>query len=100
MPTVAAKQTLVVTKDELVELGECERKYGELKKKLSAAISEWSDGDSVALHIAYGIDYFCTNDQAKNSGTKSVFNPAIQAKLLDEFNFRKVTPAELLQVIE
>lgn len=29
------------------------KQYKGKEKKLSAAISEWSDGDSVALHVAY-----------------------------------------------
>ncbi len=74
--------------------------YQGSKKKLSEAISEWSDGDSVALHLAYGLDYFCTNDHAKNAGTKSVFSPAIQTILLDKFNFRKVIPGELVNLIK
>lgn len=40
MPTAAAKATLVVTKDELLELAEWERKYADAKKKAAAAKKE------------------------------------------------------------
>jgi hypothetical protein len=36
MPTAAAKQTSLVTKDELIEIAEQERKYIDAKKKVSA----------------------------------------------------------------
>src|SRR5258708_2009294 len=40
MPTAAAKQTVLVTKDELLELAEWERKSADAKKKASAAEKE------------------------------------------------------------
>lgn len=40
MPAAAAKATLVVTKDELLELAEWERKYADAKKKAAAAEKE------------------------------------------------------------
>jgi hypothetical protein len=41
MPTAAAKQSaLIVTKDELLELADWERKYADAKKKVSAAEKE------------------------------------------------------------
>lgn len=40
MPTAAAKQTALVTKDELLELAEWERKSADAKKKASAAEKE------------------------------------------------------------
>ena len=66
-------------------------------KTLSAALSERSDGDSVALHIANNIDFFCTRDSGKNAG-HSVFAPAACEKLKKQFGFRKGTPEELLSL--
>jgi hypothetical protein len=40
MPTAAAKQTALVTKDELLEIADWERKYADAKKKQSAAEKE------------------------------------------------------------
>lgn len=37
MPTTAAKETAIVTKDELIELADWERKYADAEKKASAA---------------------------------------------------------------
>jgi len=65
-------------------------------KKLSAAIAEWSDGDSVALHIVYGLDYFCTNDEGRNSSKNSVFGNKVCEKLNLKYGFRKLNPEELL----
>lgn len=40
MTTAAAKQTVIVTKDELMELADWERKYADAKKKATAAEKE------------------------------------------------------------
>jgi len=40
MPAAAAKQTALVTKDELLEIADWERKYADAKKKVSAAEKE------------------------------------------------------------
>jgi hypothetical protein len=40
MPTAAAKQTALVTKDELLEIADWERKYADAKKKASDAEKE------------------------------------------------------------
>jgi hypothetical protein len=40
MHTAAAKQTAIVTKDELLELADWEQKYADAKKKVSAAEAE------------------------------------------------------------
>ena len=41
-------------------------------KKIAKAIAEWADGDSVAISIALGCDYFCTRDEAHGAGQTSV----------------------------
>jgi hypothetical protein len=70
--------------------------YKGSEKKLSKAIAEWSDGDSVALHIAYGLDYFCTHDRGKNAGKNSVFSDSIYSHIRNKFGFTKLSPAELI----
>jgi hypothetical protein len=74
------------------------RLYDGSQNKLSRAISEWSDGDSVCLHIAYGIDFFCTRDDAKNAKVSSVFHPLMVASLKERFDFNKVTPEYLVHL--
>jgi hypothetical protein len=68
--------------------------YSGSAKKLSAALSERSDGDSVALHITYEIDFFCTFDKGANAG-RSVFNEQICTLLKDKYQFEKITPSGL-----
>jgi hypothetical protein len=68
--------------------------YSGSTKKLSAALSERSDGDSVALHITYEMDYFCTFDKGANAG-RSVFNDQICTILKDKYRFEKISPSGL-----
>jgi hypothetical protein len=69
--------------------------YKGSEKKLSAAIAEWSDGDSVALHIVHGLDYFCTNDEGKNAGENSALAKKVYEMLNLKFNFQKRSPEKL-----
>lgn len=50
------------------------------RKEIEAGFAEWADGDSVAAHIGYGIDVFCTEDQGK-SAANSVFQPSCRSEL-------------------
>lgn len=45
-------------------------------KKIAKALAEWVDGDAVAISVGLNCDYFCTLDQAKGAGEKSVFSSA------------------------
>jgi hypothetical protein len=63
---------------------------------IARAVAEWADGDSVAAHIAIGGKYFCTNDQAKASGEKSIFS-AINLEILErEYNLKILSPITLV----
>ena len=66
---------------------------------IASAISEWSDGDAVAAHIAIGGNYFCTLDNAKKAGSNSILGDKNVKILEREFNFRKVSPNELMKMI-
>jgi hypothetical protein len=68
-------------------------------KKLSSAISEWSDGDSVALHIAYNNDFFCTYDKGSKAGKNSIFRDSNISVLQKKFNFKKINPITLSNLI-
>ena len=74
-------------------------KYTGNSKSLQEKIAEWSDGDSIAIHIACGIKYFCTNDGAFSDKTKSVFSKKMKTKLIDQFDIEFVTPIELSKLI-
>jgi hypothetical protein len=59
------------------------------------AIAEWADGDSVAAHIAYGIDLFCTVDQGKHAGSPSILDAVNQAWLTATYGVKFTTMTEL-----
>lgn len=69
-------------------------------KQYAKDIGEWVDGDSLAAHYGFGIDYFCTNDQARGAGMASVFHPNNLNKLDEKYGIRVVSPAELLAIID
>ena len=41
---------------------------------IAKALAEWADGDSLAAHVAYNNDYFCTRDVGKSGGTDSILS--------------------------
>ena len=67
---------------------------------VTKAIAEWADGDSVAGHISYRLDYFCTLDTAVSAGAKSVFSPANRQALEQRYGVEFVTPTELHAIIK
>ena len=66
-------------------------------KKYAAGVAEWMDGDSLAAHYGYGIDYYCTNDKGKGAGSSSIFHSNNREKLKERFNIEIIEPSELLQ---
>jgi hypothetical protein len=66
-------------------------------KRAASAVAEWVDGDALSAHYALGMDIFCTNDKAGNSGGASIFHPNNLAKLKSQFAITVLTPDELLQ---
>lgn len=64
-------------------------------KKIGKAIAEWADGDSVAISIGLGCDYFCTRDQAKGAGNKSVLSKDNIDWLQKDYGFKTILPEEL-----
>jgi len=67
--------------------------------RLNFAIAEWSDGDSVALHIAYGIDFFCTKDEGKNARANATFGSVVNNELNERVGFKKGSPEELVKLL-
>lgn len=65
------------------------------KKAAQRAVAEWADGDSIAAHIGYGIDYFCTGDAGKSAGAASVFNAANRAWLTATYGTKFITMTDL-----
>jgi len=68
------------------------------KKKVAKAIAEWADGDAVAAHISYRLDYFCTLDKAAGAGRKSIFSSENRKKLIEKYQTKFVTPKEFCDI--
>lgn len=67
---------------------------------IAKAVAEWADGDSVAAHIAIGGAYFCTNDEAKSAGSKSILSPTNQQILLRDYGFKTIAPTALAILLQ
>lgn len=64
-------------------------------RAIERAFGEWADGDSIASHIAYGMDVFCTGDKGKSAGGVSVLNQANHAWLTQTYGVHFMTVEEL-----
>ena len=51
-------------------------------------LAEAVDGDAVATSIGLGCDYFCTRDEAKSAGAKSVLSKANLSWLQSDYGFK------------
>jgi hypothetical protein len=69
------------------------------KSRVSKALAEWADGDSIAAHYGYGNDYFCTRDEARGAGRSSVFAPHNRKALSDKYSIKFVSPDELYKLL-
>lgn len=66
--------------------------------EIDRAFAEWADGDTVSLHIAYGIDVLCTEDQARGN-RNSIFSETNRRWLRDEFDITIVDLAGLAEML-
>jgi hypothetical protein len=69
------------------------------RNKIAKAAAEWADGDSVAISIALGCDYFCTRDQAKGAGSKSVLSANNLTWLSTDYSFKTILPEDLAKLV-
>ena len=69
-------------------------------KRFAKNIAEWVDGDAIAAHYGYGIDYFCTNDKASGAGSSSIFSDINLKKMCEKYGIKVVSPNELLSFIQ
>ena len=65
------------------------------QREVERAIAEWSDADSIATHIGYGLDLFCTGDAAKSAGAPSILDSTNRAWLQATYGITFVTISEL-----
>lgn len=66
-------------------------------KGFARAIAEWADGDSVAAHVAYNNDLFCTEDLGKSTGNSSIFDASNRQWLAATYAIRFATVRELAE---
>lgn len=69
------------------------------KNKIAAAIAEAVDGDAVATSIGLGCDYFCTRDEAKGAGKKSVLSAVNIIWLHNDYGFVVKKPEEIAALL-
>jgi hypothetical protein len=69
------------------------------ENEVKRAFAEWADGDSIAAHIGYGLDVFCTGDTAKRGRVSSVFDTVNRAWLEATYSVRFATLSELAAMI-
>lgn len=69
------------------------------QRQVQRAIAEWADADSIAAHIGYGIDLFCTYDRGKGAGAPSIFDDKNRAWLEATYHVKFVTLSELAGMI-
>lgn len=63
-------------------------------REIDAAFAEWADGDSVAVHIGYGLDAICTGDHGKGT-SRSVFNAENREWLRQAYGTQMMSLADL-----
>jgi hypothetical protein len=73
----------------------CLSKRGKEKKQVENAFAESADGDLVAAHIASGNDYLCTEDRAKSTVLRSIFDSENRAWLKAEHGIEIVNVKQL-----
>ncbi len=67
---------------------------------IAEAIVEWGNGDSVACHIALGGDCFCVGDRLRDAGERSIFSRDNLDWLREKYDFRIVSPEELVRILD
>jgi hypothetical protein len=67
------------------------------EREIARAIAEWADGDTLAAHISYEIDYLCTNDKA--AARSSIFNATEREWLTATYGARFATISELAAML-
>jgi hypothetical protein len=69
------------------------------RRLIERAFSEWADGDSIAAHIAYGLDIFCTSDQGNSAGAASVLDSANKTWISSTYGTKFLTIEEVANML-
>jgi len=78
------------------------KKFPTRKKFLSKfrdLVAEWFDLDIQASHYAYGNDYLCTFDSAKNAGASAIMHANRKSGNTTQFGIQIVSPSELVNLV-
>jgi hypothetical protein len=65
------------------------------ERAVQRAFSEWADGDSIASHVAYSIDVFCTSDRGGSNAGASVLDNDNRQWLTTTYGIRFMSIEEL-----
>jgi hypothetical protein len=68
------------------------------EKEFAKAVREWADSDTVAAHIAFQNDIFCTGDKGKSAGN-SILDDANRAWLTAAYGVKFATIPELATLV-
>jgi len=70
------------------------------RKKVQRAVAEWADADSIASHVGYGIDLFCSEDKGKSTGgIPSILDSSNRAWLTSSYGVKFATLSELAAMV-
>jgi hypothetical protein len=69
-------------------------------KKVQKVIAELADAESIAAHVGYGIDVFCSEDKGRSTGgMPSILNRTNRAWLTSTYGVKFVTLTELAAMV-
>jgi len=66
---------------------------------IAKAVAEWADGDSVAAHVGYRNDLFCTRDMAGGAGVASIFSAPNRKWLEEKYGVTIIQPERLAAML-
>jgi hypothetical protein len=69
------------------------------RTNVAFAVREWAGADSIAAHIGYDLDLFCTKDHGRNAEGDSILNPANRTWLEQTCGLKFVTLSELAAMV-
>lgn len=62
-------------------------------------LAEWFDLDIQASHYAYGNQYLCTFDSARNAGSSAIMHPNRTSSNAAQFGLAILSPRELVEIV-
>ena len=66
------------------------------QRAVERAFSEWADGDSIAAHVAYDLDVFCSDDVGTSNVNNSILDSNNRAWLNSSYGVKFMTFKELV----